>query len=191
MQIGDDVADAVMHGCTVVFPTDVAYALGCDPCRSEAVARVCAAADSGGLDLYVADAIEALEYCARNVGNFATVRCLLPGPLTLVVERPGFVTAHVTGGMPTLRLRVPEHALCAALLERCGPLAAATVAPGPRGTWSECDVFVDNGPPRTPGEATVLDLTAGRPRLVREGIITMEMLEKAIGRVDPPLNGSS
>ncbi|GAC1419660.1 MAG: hypothetical protein NVSMB5_11660 [Candidatus Velthaea sp.] len=136
--------------------------------------------------MHVGSVIEALEYCGRNIRNFAAVRRLVPGPITLIIERPSFVDPFVTAGLPTLGLRVPDHPLCTALLERCGPLAAVPARRVARDPWPECDLLIENGPVRSLGESTVLDLTAERPRLVREGVITMEMLERTIGRIDPP-----
>jgi len=56
----------------------------------------------------------------------ALARRFLPGPLTLVVARPSAVDPYLVGGLPTLGLRVPAHALCEALLEQAGPLAATS-----------------------------------------------------------------
>ncbi|GAC1408972.1 MAG: hypothetical protein NVSMB64_17670 [Candidatus Velthaea sp.] len=130
--------------------------------------------------------IEALEYCGRNIRNFATIRRLVPGPITLIIERPAFVHPFVTAGLPTLGVRVPDHPLCLALLDRCGPLAALPARRTARDPWPPAGLRIENGPVRSLGESTVLDLTADRPRLVREGVITMEMLERTIGRIDPP-----
>jgi L-threonylcarbamoyladenylate synthase len=185
VRAADDVASVVYQGGTGVFPTDTVYGLGCDPKYLDAVARVRGVAgEAEPLVLCMGSVIEALEYCGRHIRNFATVRRLLPGAVTLIVERPGFVDPLVSAGLATIGLRVPDHPLAVAILERCGPLATTTARRSAQGTWSACDLFVDNGPVRALGESTVLDLTADRPRLVREGVMTMEMLEQMIGRID-------
>jgi len=186
--VAERAASVVFDGGTLVFPKETVYALGCDPQRLAAVERIRHATGRLGepLTLHVATVVEALEYCGRNIRNFATVRLLVPGPITLIIERPRFVDARVTAGLSTLGIRVPDHPLATALLERCGPLAALPARRQPRDAWPECDLLIENGPVRSLGESTVLDLTADRPRMVREGVITMEMLERTIGRIDPP-----
>jgi L-threonylcarbamoyladenylate synthase len=188
VRVVDDVASAIFAGKTVVFPTDTVYGLGCDPKRAEAVARVRGVA--GGAEplvLHLGSVVEALEHCGRHIRNFATIRRLLPGAVTVIIERPAFIDPLVSAGLPVLGLRVPDDLLSQAILERCGPLATTTARRNAQGTWSAGDLFIDNGPVRSLGEATVLDLTAERPRLVREGVVTMETLEQMIGRIDPPL----
>lgn len=187
VRVADNVASAVFAGKTIVFPTDTVYGLGCDPKRPDAVARVRGVAGTDEpLVLHLGSVIEALEHCGGHIRNFAIVRRLLPGAVTLIVERPTFIDPLVTAGLPSLGLRVPDHALSRDILERCGPLATTTARRNAQGTWSAGDVFIDNGPIRMLGESTVLDLTADRPRLVREGVMTLEMLEQMIGRIDPP-----
>lgn len=172
-------------GGTVVIPTDTVYGLGCDPMRLDAVARVKrTAGDHRPLVLHVGSVIEALEYATANVRNFAAVRRLLPGAVTLIVKRPHFVDERLTAGLPTLGLRVPDHWAGAAVLERCGPFAVAAAGRGGREPFPDCDLVVDAGPARSFALSTVLDLTGERPRLIREGVVTMEMLERTIGRVD-------
>ena len=92
-------------------------------------------------------------------------------------------------------LRVPDHAVCAEILERCGPLAAtsANLSGEPAfagGTGSgplpPADLLIDDGPTPLGIESTVVDLTAGVPRLLREGAISKTMLERLLGAVEVP-----
>ena len=46
----------------------------------------------------------------------------------------------------------------------------------------EADLLVDDGPTPLEAESTVIDLSDDEPRLVREGIITVAMLEQSLGR---------
>jgi len=116
-----------------------------------------------------------------------------PGPLTLVLPRSGAVPDVVTGGLPTVGLRMPAHPLTLELLRRLGrPLAAPSanrfgrVSP----TTAEhvrADLGVDvplvlEGGPCTVGlESTIVDLTAARPRLRRPGAITPHDMHERAG----------
>jgi L-threonylcarbamoyladenylate synthase len=188
------VAEVVLGGGTVIFPTDSVYGIGCDPQRPEAVARIFALKGrplGKPLALHVASVAEFLEYAAGNALAEEAARAFLPGPLTLVVARPAFVDARVTAGLPTLGLRVPNHPLCLAILERCGPLAAtsANMSGMPSYTGAnaaglpEADLLVDDGPTPFRTESTILDVSQAVPRLVREGVIPTETLERRLGPI--------
>jgi L-threonylcarbamoyladenylate synthase len=195
----EEVARVIFGGGTVVFPTDTVYGLGCDPAHLRSVERIFALKNrprTKALSLHFASVAELLEYVRGNALATMVARRFLPGPLTIVVRRPDFIDPHVSGGLPSIGLRVPDHALCQAILERCGPLAATSAnlsgaaafyGVGGSAQLPEADLFVDAGPTPLRAESTVLDLTHHDARLLREGVITAEMLEQQIGRITRPL----
>ncbi|MEO6990002.1 MAG: L-threonylcarbamoyladenylate synthase [Candidatus Baltobacteraceae bacterium] len=197
-ELVDRVAEEVFAGRTVIFPTDTLYGLGCDPVQPQAVSRLYAlkVRDAGKpLTLHLASALEALEYAAGNALAKRAIESFLPGPLTVIVLRPRHVDPAVTAGLPSLGVRVPGHPLCVAILERCGPLAAtsanyggrpAFTGEGARGELPPADLLVDAGPTPLRAPSSVLDCTGGVPRLVREGVLTVETLEATLGRIERP-----
>lgn len=193
--LADAVATVVQQGGTVIFPTDTVYGIGCDPFRREAVARIFAAKHRPPhkpLALHFSTLEELLEYAPGNDLAATAARAFLPGPLTLVVRRLPFVGEWVAAGLSTIGLRVPNHPLCATILERCGPLAATSAnfsgAAAFTGAGSPldlpaADIRIDDGPTLVQIESTVLDVSEGLPRIVREGAISMAVLERALGRI--------
>ncbi len=205
--IADAVAIVVQRGGVVIFPTDTVYGIGCDPMRLESVERIFALKRrprTKPLALHFGSIAELLEYAPGNAAAAALARAFMPGPLTLVVRRPSYVGTFVTAGMETVGLRVPKHALCQKILERSGPLAAtsanfsgqpAFVGNGLVTELPPADLRVDDGPTPLGVESTVVDVSnvadmadamSGGARLVREGAIGVEMLERIIGRVERP-----
>ena len=105
------------------------------------------------------------------------MREFLPGPVTVVVERRDAVPDILTAGAPKVGVRVPDHPVATALLERVAPLTATSANVSGRG--SVCDpadldpslreavrVVLDAGP--TPGgTSTVVD--PGRGVVHRRG----------------------
>ncbi len=194
--LADAVATVVQHGGTVIFPTDTVYGIGCDPFRREAVARIFAAKNRPAhkpLALHFSTLEELLEYAPGNDLAAAAARAFLPGPLTLVVRRLSFVGEWVAAGLSTIGLRVPNHPLCATILERCGPLAATSANFSGAAAFTgignpldlpAADIRIDDGPTLVQIESTVLDVSERIPRLVREGAIGLAVLEDALGRVE-------
>ena len=193
--IADDVAAVVERGGTAIFPTDTVYGIGCEPTRQDAVEKVYALKDRARdkpLSLHVGSVAELLEYAAGNELAARAAAAFLPGPLTVVVRRPDFVGAWVTSGRDTLGLRCPKHALCTAILERCGPLAgtSANYSGLEAYTGNEMaaplplvDIRVEDGPTPVGVESTIIDVSTHELRLVREGAIGVMMLEQMLGTV--------
>ncbi len=193
-------AAAVLRaGGLVAFPTETVYGLGANALDAGAVAGIFAAKGRPAhnpLIVHVADTASVFsvvaswpETAARLAGRF------WPGPLTLVLPKRPAVPDAVTGGGPTVAVRVPAHPAALALLRAAGvPVAApsANRSGGISPTRAEhvllgldgrIDMILDAGP--VPGglESTVLDLTTSPPRLLRPGLLSPREIEKVIGLV--------
>lgn len=189
----DEVAAVVEGGGVVVYPTDTVYSIGCDPYERTAIAKIYASKarpQEGPLSLYLATVQEALEYVGGS--SFATmaIRRTMPGPIALVIPRPGFIRDFVTWGSDSLGLRVPAHPLAEAILERSGPLAGTSASRGEDPPYwgdddlsliPDCDLAVLDGPTPQRARSTILDITRAVPRIVRNGIIPAEVLEEKLG----------
>ena len=116
-----------------------------------------------------------------------------PGPLTLVLPARPVVPAVTTGGGATVAVRMPDHPVARALIAAAGtPIAAPSAnpsgAPPPRnaaevlaGLDGRFDLLLDAGltPLGTP--STLLDLTQHPPRVLRQGAVAGEEIERTLG----------
>ena len=126
-----------------------------------------------------------------------------PGPLTLVFPKSGIVPHGTTGGLETVAVRMPSDPVARELIRLAGvPIAApsAKTSGRPSPTRAEhvfqdmngkIDLIVDGGPVGIGVESTIVDVTEEIPALLRPGAITMEMLDRVVGRVDvdPAITG--
>lgn len=194
----DEVASVIFGGGTVIFPTDTVYGIGCDPCRLEAINTVYDAKKRPAhkpLSLHLATVAEFLEYVPQNTMATLAARRLMPGPVTIVVRRPPFISEEVSAGLATVGFRVPDHRLCSAILERVGPLAATSAntsgerpyyGAGDVNTLPPADLLVENGPTPHSAESSVIDLSGSVPRLLREGVVSLQTLIARLGPVIKP-----
>lgn len=194
-RVVEEVAKVVYGGGTVIFPTDTVYGIGCDPHNVEAIARIYGAKSrpkGKPLTLHLATLAEFLEYARESREAVIAARRLFPGPVTIIMQRPAFIDEEVTSGLATLGFRVPDDALCAAILERCGPLAATSAnasgeasyrGDGSSESLPEADLLVENGPTRYGRESTIIDVSGSRPMLLREGVVSFERLTELLGSV--------
>ncbi|MBV8299425.1 MAG: threonylcarbamoyl-AMP synthase [Candidatus Eremiobacteraeota bacterium] len=189
----DEVTAVVQGGGIVVYPTDTVYSVGCDPYEREAIAKIYASKarpHDGPLSLYLASVQEALEYVSADPFAAVAVRRTMPGPIALVIPRPAYIPERVTFGNDGLGLRVPDHPLASAILERCGPLAGTSASRGDDPPYwgdddllllPDCDLAVLDGPTPQRARSTILDITRPTPRIVRNGVIPAEVLEEKLG----------
>ncbi|MFO7180388.1 MAG: L-threonylcarbamoyladenylate synthase [Pseudomonadota bacterium] len=190
-------------GGLVAFPTETVYGLGADATNPDAVRRIFEAKGrpaSHPLIVHVADA-GALVDLARDVPPAATALAerFWPGPLTLVLERSARVLREVTGGQPTVAIRVPAHPVALALLRAFGgPVAAPSanrfgaVSPTTaehvrRDLGARVDLVLEGGPAEVGLESTIVDVTSDPPRILRPGGIPNEAVAAALGLAEDAL----
>ena len=183
----DAAAAAIDRGECVVYPTETVYGLGANAIDADAVERVF---DVKGRDrdkpvsLGVPDVEAALEYTAPTARERRFMHEFLPGPVTVVVERKETVPDVLTAGSDRVGVRIPDHEVALALLERTDAPVTATSAnvsgTGSVRTVSELGdavrdavaVVLDAG--ETPGsESTVVDVEAGE--IVRRGAMAEDI----------------
>ncbi len=190
-------AAALADGQLVAFPTETVYGLGADASNPAAVAAVFAAKGrppGHPLIVHMADAAD-LERFGRSVSPMARKlgAAFWPGPLTVVVERSDAVVPETTGGLDTVGLRVPDHPLTLALLERFGrgvagpsanrfgSVSPTTAAHVMADLGQSVDYVLDGGPARVGVESTIIDATGAVPVLLRPGGISVVEIEAALG----------
>ncbi|MGV8990419.1 MAG: L-threonylcarbamoyladenylate synthase [Thiobacillus sp.] len=204
--VGDEPADIecaveiLRAGGLVAFPTETVYGLGANAASDAAVAKIFAAKGRPAdhpLIVHIASA-EELPQWARDIPETAWVLAaqFWPGPLTLILKRARGVADAASGGLDTIGLRVPGHAVAQALLRAFGGGIAAPSANQFGRISPTCadhvlseldgriEAVIDGGPCTVGLESTILDLSGLLPRVLRPGAVTLPMLETFMGKLD-------
>ena len=196
-------------GGLVAMPTETVYGLAADADNESAVLSTYAAKGRPAdhpLIVHVAG-IDAISHWAEDVPPEAWLlaKKYWPGPLTLVLKKKARCGLWVTGGQDTVALRCPSHPWAHALISafsgptwrgltapsantfgRISPSCAAHVAEDlgvkPEG---KLDMILDGGSCEFGIESTMINLSQGRPTLLRHGVVTREMLEETLGFAVP------
>lgn len=181
------------------MPTETVYGLAANALDEAAIARIYAAKgrpSHNPLIAHVADAAQAESLAAQwpTMARELAAR-FWPGPLTLVVRRKAMIPTALTAGLDTFGVRVPDHPVALALIRAAGvPIAApsanrftevspVTAAQVARGLGGAVDLILDAGHTRVGLESTVVDVSGGRPVLLRPGMISREAIEAIVGPV--------
>ena len=192
-------ADILRRGGLLAIPTETVYGLGADALNEDAVARIFEAKgrpQDNPLILHI-PASDWLARCCMDVPEAAyrLAEAFWPGPLTMVLNKSPAVPLRVTGGLPTVGVRCPDHAVTRAVIEAAGvPVAApsANLSGRPSCTTAahvradmdgRIDGVVDGGACAVGVESTIIDLTVSPPRLLRPGGLPLEALEAVLGEV--------
>jgi L-threonylcarbamoyladenylate synthase len=193
---------AIRAGDLVVLPTDTVYGLACTPDGEtpvEALSTLKGRPPEQPLALVGASIDRLLDAVPELRGDAERVaRALLPGPYTLVFPNPAQRFARLTGERPeTIGVRVPDLAgPGAVLLDQVGVVAATSAnvhgGPDPRrvedvpvSILAAVAAVIDDG--ELPGvPSTVVDLTSGEPRVLREGAVPAAEALAAVAVADVP-----
>lgn len=185
-------------GDIVGFPTETVYGLGADATNPQAVARIFQAkgrpVDHPLIVHLPAD--DHLERWARDIPAIAwdLIEQFWPGPLTLILKRQPNVPDAVTGGQDTVGVRVPGHPMALDLLRafggglaapsanRFGCISPTTEAHVREELGDLVPLVLDGGPCQVGIESTIVDLSRGRPVVLRPGFIGDDALALVLGQ---------
>jgi L-threonylcarbamoyladenylate synthase len=192
-------AVVIRSGGLVGMPTETVYGLAANALDPACIAKIYAAKgrpSHNPLIAHVADRAQAEALAAEwpLMARELAAR-FWPGPMTLVVRKKAIVPAELSAGLDTFGVRVPDHPVALALIRACGfPLAApsanrftevspVTAAQVARGLGASVDLILDAGHTRVGLESTVIDVSGGRPVMLRPGMLTREAIEVVVGPV--------
>ncbi|MDY4186278.1 MAG: L-threonylcarbamoyladenylate synthase [Candidatus Borkfalkiaceae bacterium] len=184
-------------GGLVAFPTETVYGLGALATNDEAVKGIYAAkgrpSDNPLIvhvhkDYDITSLVDIDSDYAVKIAN-----AFLPAPLTMVYKSKGVVSPTVSCGLNTLAIRVPQSPAAQEFLRFVNaPIAApsANISKHTSPVTAEhvfedfngkIPLILDGGRCEGGIESTVLDVTGDIPVILRKGLITAEMIKKAVG----------
>jgi L-threonylcarbamoyladenylate synthase len=134
------------RGGLVAYPTESCYGLGCDPRNPRALQRLIRlkGRDAAKGLLLIADHIKRLKPFVRPLptADLARLQRSWPGPVTWVVPASSACPPLLTGGRPTIAVRVTAHPGAASLCRSLGMALVSTSAnksgKKPAKTAAEC-----------------------------------------------------
>ncbi|MBQ6809780.1 MAG: threonylcarbamoyl-AMP synthase, partial [Firmicutes bacterium] len=183
-------SELLKAGELVAFPTETVYGLGGNAYDPSAAKKIYAAKgrpSDNPLIVHIShidmmdDLVEELTpLCRRLAFEF------WPGPLTMILPKSDKVPYETTGGLDTVAVRMPAHAVALDLIDEVGlPIAApsANLSGKPSPTRGEhvyhdlngrIPMVLDGGEVEIGLESTIIDLSRPEPVILRPGRITYD-----------------
>ena len=180
------VAAILKDGGIIAYPTDTYYGIGCDIMNKKAIGKIYRLKQRSHkkpFSFICSDLKNISQYAKVSNYAYKTMRRLLPGPYTFVLEGSKLVPKIMLTLRRTAGIRVPDHPICLSLVRELGhPIISttATLADAPPHSCSDpflihevlgpqIDLVVDGGP--VPGgPSSVVSLIADIPDVIREGL---------------------
>ena len=175
-------------GGAVVLPTETVYGLFAKALVKKAVDHVYQLKRrprDKALNLNVASLEDIFSFSKHQpVYLKKLVETFLPGPLTIILEANDKVPYWVNSGLPTVGFRMPSHPITLELIRAFGPLIgpSANISGHTSGVsfeeilkeFGQEVLGIEDDAFLTGQDSTILDLTASKARILRQGSITRE-----------------
>lgn len=183
-------AGVIRRGGLVVFPTETVYGIAADFANAQAIRRlreVKRRSEDKPFSVLVSQKGLISNYTsAGDPALYKLIDAFWPGPLTVVVP--------AKDSEKTIGVRMPDHPIALRLIQEAQCTIAAPSANfegnEPPVTCREAlrdldglvDAAIDGGPAKIGRGSSVMDLTQGGPRVLREGSVTLEEARRVMDK---------
>lgn len=209
-EMGQDIQKAIdllVAGKLVAIPTETVYGLAGNALDASVVAQIFQVKRRPHFDPLIVHIGNLNQWSdlALDIPKAANklAQEFWPGPLTLVLPKHPQVPDLVSAGLPTVAIRLPNHALTSELLNRL-PFPLAAPSANPFGYISpttaqhvnqqlghELEYILDGGPCVIGVESTIVGFEDEQPLLYRRGGIAQEQIEAVCGPLKVVLKSSN
>ncbi len=178
------VVEILKRGGIIAYPTDTYYGIGCDIMNKKSIEKIYQLKQRNKTKpfSFICSGLKNISDYAK-VSNYAykTMKRLLPGPYTFVLEGSKLVPKIMLTKRKTAGIRVPDNIICLALVKALGNPIITTSATMPDGTilydpsliedffHRRIDVVIDGGPV-SGHPSSVISLIDDFPEIIREGL---------------------
>jgi tRNA threonylcarbamoyl adenosine modification protein (Sua5/YciO/YrdC/YwlC family) len=179
------VVETLQNGGIIAYPTDTYYGIGCDLFNKGSIEKIYQLkrrSPQQPFSFICSDLKDISEYAQVTNYAYKTMKRLLPGPYTFVLEGSRLVPKIMLTKRHTVGIRVPDHEICLAIVRELGHPVISTSATDPENgsvlvTPQEIrdrlghalDLIIDGG--AVSGRpSSVISLIDDAPEVLREGI---------------------
>lgn len=194
----DKLRKILTSGGAVVLPTETVYGLFAQALNEEAVNNVYQLKQrprDKAMNLNVSN-LNDINFFSQNTPFFLEklYNRFMPGPLTIILKANDNVPFWVNSGLDTVGFRVPNHVKTLQLISETGPLIgpSANISGNESGKkFSDIQAQfsvelpgIEDDQALTGIDSTILDLSGQKARILRQGAISRELIQKEIPEIE-------
>ncbi|WP_024415770.1 L-threonylcarbamoyladenylate synthase [Streptococcus suis] len=194
----DKLRTILENGGAVILPTETVYGLFAQALNEDAVNRVYQLKQrprDKAMNLNVSN-LNDIYFFSQNTPFFLEklYNRFMPGPLTIILKANKNVPFWVNSGLDTVGFRLPNHEQTLRLISEAGPLIgpSANISGNESGKkFSDIQAQfsvdlpgIEDDQALTGIDSTILDLSGQKARILRQGAISREEIQKAIPEIE-------
>ncbi len=190
-------SEKIRNGNIVVFPTETVYGIGTNGLNEESIKKLYEIKQrefNKPISLLVSD-VNMIKELTKDITEieYKLIDAFCPGPFTIILKKKDIVPNILTANGATVGIRMPENEIARKLVKYSGvPVAApsANISGKPSGIEIEdivkdfegkVEYFIDGGKSKLGIGSTIVRVIDGMPKILRQGSITKEQIEKVVG----------
>jgi tRNA threonylcarbamoyl adenosine modification protein (Sua5/YciO/YrdC/YwlC family) len=171
------VSDVLDKGGLIAYPTDTFYGIGCDLYNKKGIQQIYKLKNrplSKPFSIICDSLKEISRYAKVSDYAYKTMRRLLPGPYTFILDGTKLVPKIMLTKRKSVGIRVPDNNICLAIVQTLGRPIISTSAKlddphSIQETYSSYLEIVIDGGVLYPSPSSVISLTGDVPEVIREG----------------------
>ncbi|BCK43431.1 threonylcarbamoyl-AMP synthase [Streptococcus suis] len=194
----DKLRTILENGGAVILPTETVYGLFAQALNEDAVNRVYQLKQrprDKAMNLNVSN-LNDIYFFSQNTPFFLEklYNRFMPGPLTIILKANEKVPFWVNSGLDTVGFRLPNHVKTLQLISETGPLIGPSANISGNESGKKFSDIQAQFPVDLPGieddqaltgiDSTILDLSGQKARILRQGAISREEIQKAIPEIE-------
>jgi tRNA threonylcarbamoyl adenosine modification protein (Sua5/YciO/YrdC/YwlC family) len=171
------VSETLDKGGLIAYPTDTFYGIGCDLYNKKGIQKIYKLKNRPLNQPFsiICDSLKEISKYAK-VSDYAykTMKRLLPGPYTFILDGTKLVPKIMLTRRNTVGIRVPDNNICLAIVRTLGRpiISTSALLDDPvsikEAYSSYLDIIIDGGA-LYPSPSSVVSLTGDVPKVIREG----------------------
>ena len=187
----DLLVNAIKEKKIVAFPTETVYGVAClfnDLKSLDRIMEIKNRNPNKAVTLMLSHKDDVKKYGFVDEGTQRVIDKFMPGKMTIVLKRLESVDPRNVSGKDTIGIRIPDSSFVLSLIDQTGPLSVTTAnLSGHENTTNEKEALaqldgridmVVKGQTTSATASTVVDLSHGDVRILRNGVITKEEIEE-------------
>lgn len=189
----DKVVEVLRRGGLVIYPTDTVYGLGCDITNTKALEKIARIKgiklEKANFSFICADLSNLSDYVRQiDTTTFKILKRALPGPYTFILPGNNNLP-KIFKKKKTVGIRVPDNSIALSLVSKLGnPIISTSIydedelieyTTDPElihEKWNNLVSVVIDGGYGDNVASTVIDLSEGEPKVIREGKGSLEVI---------------